>query len=268
MFPGASFHSAGEVTRAKTTNPKPPKGKAKGASVASATSGASSSPSASSARTTRSPEQTRARLIQAAKRVFAQRGLRGASVHDISAEAGVSTAMINHHFGGKEALYRACLESFGEARLRAVDAMLVPPTSREDFVTRLDVLVTHLLNLHLDDLDIVTILLRDQSESEQWGPKVEQRLFEFTIKLSHFFALAQERGLLRAGVDPLTPAAAIYLTLLGLIQYDPHRARVTGISIRDPAHRRDAVTRLLDLVLHGALAPSDSPEAPLKSTRG
>jgi len=199
------------------------------------------------------PEETRSRLIEAAKKLFARAGLHGVSVNEIATEAGVSAAMINHHFGGKEGLYRACVEGFGVARLRALDPLLVAPTNATELEVRLDMLVTQMLELHLDDPDAVAILLRDANAAEHWGADVERTVYEFTQKLATFFALAQGRGLLRETVDPLTPAATLYLSLAGLLQVDAHRARVTGISLRDPKQRREVVIRLVDVVLRGVL---------------
>jgi AcrR family transcriptional regulator len=199
------------------------------------------------------PEETRSRLLAAAKRLFARAGLHGVSVGEIASEAKVSAAMINHHFGGKEALYRACVEGFGAARLRALDGLLVEPKTAEELEVRLDVLVTRMLEMHLDDPDAVAILLRDANAAEHWGAEVERTVYEFTLKLATFFSLAQQRGLLRPGIDPLTPAAALYLSLSGLLQVDAHRSRVTGVSLRDPKHRREVVSRLINLVLHGVL---------------
>lgn len=162
--------------------------------------------------------------------------------------------MINHHFGGKEALYRACLLGFGTQRLAALDRLLVPCTSREEFAIRLEVLVTELLELHLEEPDVIAILLRDVSSAEHWGADLEEMLVGFTFKLARSFELGRERGFLRAGVEPIVPATAIYLTLAGLLQADAHQSRVTGFSLRDPAARSVAVKQLLDLVLHGALA--------------
>lgn len=203
---------------------------------------------------TRSPERTRASLIDAAKRLFARRGLHGVSVAEIAAEAGVSTAMISHHFGGKEALYRACVAGFGAARLAALERLIVIPRTREELELRLDQIVGELLELHIEDLDMVSILLRDANAAEHWGPDVERGVYQFSPTLARFFAGAQENGLLRADVDPAVPAALLYLTLSGLLQVDAHRERVTGASLRDPGYRRALVAQLIDVVLRGALA--------------
>jgi AcrR family transcriptional regulator len=44
-------------------------------------------------------------LLSAAKRLFAARGMHGASVRDIAAAAGVNSALVRYHFGSKEGLY-------------------------------------------------------------------------------------------------------------------------------------------------------------------
>jgi AcrR family transcriptional regulator len=50
-------------------------------------------------------EDTRAALADAARQVFAESGYEGATVRAIAARAGVDAAMVNHWFGGKEALF-------------------------------------------------------------------------------------------------------------------------------------------------------------------
>jgi AcrR family transcriptional regulator len=53
---------------------------------------------------------TRAQLLDAARIEFAERGYEGATVRVIADRAGVDPAMVNHWFGGKEALFSASLE--------------------------------------------------------------------------------------------------------------------------------------------------------------
>ncbi|HAS54336.1 MAG: hypothetical protein A2X56_14895 [Nitrospirae bacterium GWC2_57_13] len=57
----------------------------------------------------RAEGDTRAAILKAARRVFAQRGLDGASIRDVAMAAKVNTAMLYYYFKDKENLYRAVL---------------------------------------------------------------------------------------------------------------------------------------------------------------
>jgi len=58
----------------------------------------------------RAPEDltARARIRDAALHLFAERGIDGATIRDIATAAGVSSGLVRHHFGSKEALRDAC----------------------------------------------------------------------------------------------------------------------------------------------------------------
>ncbi|NOZ78666.1 MAG: TetR/AcrR family transcriptional regulator [Acidobacteria bacterium] len=51
-------------------------------------------------------DATRTRLLDAAERLFAEKGFEHTSVRDITANAGTNVAAVNYHFGGKDNLYR------------------------------------------------------------------------------------------------------------------------------------------------------------------
>jgi TetR/AcrR family transcriptional regulator, regulator of cefoperazone and chloramphenicol sensitivity len=59
---------------------------------------------------------TRARLLETAVRLFAEKGFEGTSVRAITAEAGCNLAAVNYHFGGKDQLY----EEIFHLRLKAI----------------------------------------------------------------------------------------------------------------------------------------------------
>lgn len=51
----------------------------------------------------------RAKILEAAEALFAERGFTGTAVRDIANKAGVTGAMIHYYFGNKEGLYQAVL---------------------------------------------------------------------------------------------------------------------------------------------------------------
>jgi AcrR family transcriptional regulator len=81
-------------------------------------------------RLTRAEQQaeTRARLIDAAARVFARRGFRAASVEEIAEEAGYSHGAVYSNFNGKADLFLAVFEDYMAERVRELaDAQATLP---------------------------------------------------------------------------------------------------------------------------------------------
>lgn len=56
-----------------------------------------------------SRHDSRNKLIEVATRLFAERGLHGVSIRELSQSADTSISMISYHFGGKEGLYASVL---------------------------------------------------------------------------------------------------------------------------------------------------------------
>jgi len=54
------------------------------------------------------------RILDAAERLFAQRGFYGVSLRDITRAAGVDVALVGYHFGGKRELFAAVFERRSE----------------------------------------------------------------------------------------------------------------------------------------------------------
>jgi AcrR family transcriptional regulator len=72
-----------------------------------------------------SPDQTRERILIAAREVIGRKGKRGATTREIADVAGVNEATLFRHFGTKEALLVACAQHFcGYLQLAGVAAQL------------------------------------------------------------------------------------------------------------------------------------------------
>ncbi len=70
--------------------------------------------------------QTRARILDAAERIFAERGFDAATIRDIAAAAEVQAGLVHHHGGGKAALFHQTVarraEELSRLRLEALEA--------------------------------------------------------------------------------------------------------------------------------------------------
>ena len=71
---------------------------------------------------------TRERVLDAAERLFAERGFRATSVRRITERAECNVAAVNYHFGGKELLYREVfhrrLTALRERRIDAIQSAM------------------------------------------------------------------------------------------------------------------------------------------------
>ena len=76
-------------------------------------------------------EDTRERILDAAERLFSERGFDGTSIRDVTADAGVNLAAVHYHFGSKEDLLRAVLDRVvlptNEERLRLMQEAFAQP---------------------------------------------------------------------------------------------------------------------------------------------
>lgn len=67
-------------------------------------------------------EETRARIIESAIKLFSARGYNAASVDEICAEAGISKGAFYHHFESKRALFLALLDGWLQTIDNAIEA--------------------------------------------------------------------------------------------------------------------------------------------------
>ncbi|MGE0284614.1 MAG: TetR/AcrR family transcriptional regulator [Rhizobiaceae bacterium] len=79
--------------------------------------------------------ETRAKLIAAGRKAFAEKGYADASMDDFTAEAGLTRGALYHHFGGKPGLLAAVIEQIdGEMNGRLRDSVAGAPTRWQAFI--------------------------------------------------------------------------------------------------------------------------------------
>lgn len=90
----------------------------------------------------RSSEKIREELVEAALRLFAERGYYGVTVRDVLEEADTHLSMLNYYFRSKDALYR-------EALLRACDKASFSQKDREALLQLEPHRALYIVNLQL-----------------------------------------------------------------------------------------------------------------------
>lgn len=170
----------------------------------------------------RQSERTRARLIEAATRLFAEKGARDTSVQAIAEAAGISRGSIFWHFGSKEGLLFAVVDaSFGEWQAEVLAPLLGPgrgPASLRQVVEA----HLHFVRSHPEIGRLFFVLL-----FEALGPHPElaesyARLYErFRGFGRTWIRQAAETGLIRSDVDPQAATTAV-LGALGGVHFQWH----------------------------------------------
>ena len=131
---------------------------------------------------------TRERLVQAATRLFADNGYRGASVRDICNLAGANPGAVSYHFGGKRQLYRAVLRRAADG-LADMGPVAGDDTGEREPVSVLDALGRVLDRMQSDDA-ATRLLLRDLADGgsvavESLTPPLRTAFEQLTTAIGH-----------------------------------------------------------------------------------
>jgi len=129
------------------------------------------------------PSATRERLIEAAARLFAERGYRGATLREIASRAGANLAAANYHFGSKQRLYLEVaraefdrLERLLEERGASAEAADLARLSQAQLVERLRERVRTTLEALLDRQTAHgTLMQRELADPSEALPHIVRR---------------------------------------------------------------------------------------------
>jgi AcrR family transcriptional regulator len=200
-------------------------------------------------------ELTRARLVESAERLFAERGVGSVSIREVNRDAELAPSAVHYHFGSKEALLKAVVGRLDSVIMEAtvVQARQLagrdrPPTARE----LVDLIAVPMISaLNADPVRtsrwlkiVATLSWREASKS--W-PEL-QGLF-MTLLARSYPNLCESELLLRSGIA--------FVTLTQVLAQVP-----TASSAAGQAQRERHVRACLDFVATGlAGAMALSPES-------
>jgi AcrR family transcriptional regulator len=122
-------------------------------------------------------------LIRAATRCFADNGFEAASVRAIANMAGTAPNLITVHFGGKDGLWLACVETLIEKlgpRLKVLESLndKVGALSRPELRSRLEQIVAMTAAYYDDNPDLRGFIARGGMEPAPRGLIIAERLLQ------------------------------------------------------------------------------------------
>lgn len=200
-------------------------------------------------------KDSRERLLRAAQSVFSQKGFDGATVKDLADQAQVNVSLVSYYFGGKEGLYRACLEDIGRDRLSIAGKILNGPTSLEDMRTRLRLFLEEFFSFHMNNPEISRMIQHTCDSAT--GPAVD--IFKGTFLkayglLESFFKHAQKLKIIKKEVDVQTMTFVFFGSLVSVVRFENVSHAFFDLSLKESKFRERVITHLLDHFLKGFFA--------------
>src|SRR5437588_2447353 len=202
----------------------------------------------------RNPAATRKKLLAAARREFASRGLAGARVDEIADRAGVNKQLVYHYFGDKDALYLAVLEWVYEeirAQERKLNLEGLPP---ERAIRKLIESSFDHLAAHPDFIVLLNDENRGGARHVRGSRRLEAMLSPLVSMVSKILGEGVRSGIFRRGIHPLH----LYISIAGLSYFffsnTPTLSAILAKDLTTAAARRARRRHVVDLVLQ-ALRP-------------
>lgn len=168
--------------------------------------------------------ERRQQLIDAAVRVFAERGFRGATTREIAVAAGVTEAVIFQHFADKDALYAAILEQKGrDTQAHQWIAGMQAAADAGDVAGVLRTLFEGILDQHERDPYVLRLMVYSALEQHPLAHQLHghgMRLYQF---LERFIENGQRNGFFRDA-----PPAVLVRAVLAVPIYYVMQRRLFG----------------------------------------
>jgi len=186
----------------------------------------------------REPEEKRARLLEAARRLFAERGYAATTTADLARAAGMAEGTVFHHFGSKDALLAAVAADYGRGLAVHMFAGATPTDGEPAAETMLRRAFAYVRDQ--GGLSRLLVLAPDPTE---WSAARAASRHEIVSALATHFAAWSGRGAWR----PLDPRIAAEL-LFALVE-----AALTACYVREDGSREEAWLRETVACVEGAV---------------
>lgn len=194
-------------------------------------------------------------LLREAKQVFAAKGFEGATVKDLATAAGLNISLVSYHFGGKEGLYRTCLESFGMERVEATERILRAPSSCEDFKVRLRLFAEDFIEIHFKDPSTCKMINRGVDNLDPITAEVFQNVFLRVFDAFYnFIEAAKDAGFLRADVETEVSTALAVGGLMHLLRMQDLLRLLGKPTLEDPSYREQVIENWVENTTSGIFA--------------
>jgi TetR/AcrR family transcriptional regulator len=194
------------------------------------------------------PEQSRAAILQAAIREFAQRGIAGARTDAIANAADVNKALLYYYFRDKETLYGAAIDhaygQMGQYLLEVLERNLSPRKKVLTYVgAYFDYIASHKFNR-----DLVQVEMMRAGHGSPHLKRIAKHYFQpLYRRLSEVIQEGIEAGEFRA-INPMQFVPSMVALVVFYFISAPVMKSVTGFDPLSPAKVAERRAAVLDFV--------------------
>jgi TetR/AcrR family acrAB operon transcriptional repressor len=166
--------------------------------------------------------KTRQRIVDAARRLFARRGVSRTTLEQIAAAAGVTRGAIYGHFAGKRALFQCMREQVKLPMVDVIDGRLID--SADDPLTGVERFLGAVLGAlgcdraTRETFQILGFKCEYVDEIEPDLLRQAERAVEFRARLERAYRRAARAGQLRRGITPRLAALETCAFLTGAVR--------------------------------------------------
>ena len=197
-------------------------------------------------------QDTRTALLEAGFKVFARKGFDGASVRDITRQAGANLGAITYHFGSKRGLYSAVLQTHLTPLVdRVGEAALGSGTPLQ----RLDAVIDVFFEQLAANQELPRLMLQEVSAGKQPPPEVVAIVQRNAGYVTGVLRDGWSSGELHPG-HPLFTTVSIVAQPLFMNIMSPLLREVGGIDLQNPETRKAAADHVKAFV-RAALEPRE-----------
>ncbi|MSR06478.1 MAG: TetR/AcrR family transcriptional regulator [Gemmatimonadetes bacterium] len=184
------------------------------------------------------------RLVDVARRLFADQGYEGTSVRDITSRARANLGAITYHFGSKEALYHAVIASCAEPladKVAQVAVTQAAPLDRIEAVVR--TFFDHIANIP----EFPRLIQRELASGRPLPPPAQSVIHRNFGVISEAVRLGQQDGTIRPG-DPLLLTLSVMAQPFHFAVAGRMILIAAGIDLKDTATRARIVDHVATTV--------------------
>jgi TetR/AcrR family transcriptional regulator len=212
----------------------------------------------------RDADAAREAILNAAENVFAEKGLSGARVDDISKACGYSHSLIVHHyFASKEDLYHAVIRCLKDEKIERLRQFITPAGFNDDAPLNPDAVQTFIeeairltFNQYIAHPKLVRILAWEAAEGWETFNELYSKHEEsqWSEKASSFIRRAQAEGIIRPELDPhMVMAAVMGCSFIYLVSIPRYQRIFSGADLSTPGALARAREQIVNLIVHGIL---------------